>query len=112
MAHPYDKVLRKRLHQTHELGVVVAPAEGEGGRHRLQFRAYPRYRLYEELSGKDFAFLGAVMAVEDELGNPVDEEDIRHIAESIGKRQELYVSAANNLARVLANTGKTSPCRP
>ena len=45
MAHPYDEVLRKRLHQAHELGVVVAPVEGEGGRHRLQLRAYPRYRL-------------------------------------------------------------------
>ena len=62
-----------------------------------------RYNVYQELTGNNPAYLEAVMAVENEAGDPVEEKEILDLADSIGKKPQAYLSAANSVTRFLGS---------
>lgn len=65
-----------------------------------------RYRVYQELVGDKPAFLSAVVSITDEGGQPADEDVLFGIADNLKKRNELYLAAANTLAKSLGKYRK------
>ena len=60
-----------------------------------------RYRVYEELSGNNIAFLSSVIAIADEGGQVAEESFIFGLADEAKKRHELILAEAGSLAKVL-----------